>query len=311
MFKKLLGKSSSSSNDKDKRRVIVLTCDHGLVGKNILPALVSRQLLEVYAGVNEAEAHRLKPMDGVTILKTDMDDKKAIHKMFKSKKFDRIILVVPNNRPDWAENTLEAADHTKSVKFVCVISVLTAPLEDTFFGLNCSDLEKAAKYYFPFGYCIVRLPLLMESMVPLCAKSIKEKSSFSDPRNPDKPFRCISMEDVAKAVMHIITKPSKHGEKIYHLTGPSITLRQQAAALGKVLKKDIVIEQEDYEQFQENLEKKKVPEWQVQGTFEIYRMIDTDSELVNMDDPGDYEQITGEKPTTLEIWCKKNAGLFK
>ena len=151
----------------------------------------------------------------------------------------------------------------------------------------------------------------MESMVPLCAKPIKEHNSFADPRDPDKPFRCITMEDVSKAVMNIITRPQNHEEKIYHLTGPSITLRQQAAALGKVLNKDITIETEHYEQFRENLESRKVPEWQIHGTFELYRMIDTDNELCNMDDPGDYEKITGEKPTSLEEWCKKNAGKFK
>lgn len=287
----------------------MISCDHGLVGKKILPALVSRKLLDVYAAVNDPD--RFKPVEGVTVLKTDMGDKKAIHRTFKSKKFDRVILVVPGNRADWAEHALAAADHTKSVKFVCVISILTATEEETFFGDNYSDMERAAKHYFPFGYCIVRLPLLMESMIPLCAKPIKEGNSFSDPRDPNKPFRCITMDDVSNAIMNIIIRPQNHEEKIYHLTGPSVTLQQQAEALSKALGRDIALEKEDYEQYREYLESRKVPEWQIHGTFELYRMIDTGNERCNMEDPGDYEKITGGKPTSLEEWCKKHVDEFK
>ena len=86
MFKKVLG---GGKNDDGRRKVIVLTADHGLVGKAILPALASRQLLDVYAGVNDP--HRFGDKPGVTTLKTDMEDKKAIHKVFKQKKFDRVI----------------------------------------------------------------------------------------------------------------------------------------------------------------------------------------------------------------------------
>jgi len=61
----------------------------GLVGRAILPALVSRKLLDVYAGVQDPQ--RFGIQEGVTTLKTDMDDKKAIHKVFKKHKFDRVI----------------------------------------------------------------------------------------------------------------------------------------------------------------------------------------------------------------------------
>ena len=53
-------------------------------------------------------------------------------------------VVVPGNRPDWAENALDAADHCKFVKFVVVISLIISPL-DSFFGCNYNDIELEAK----------------------------------------------------------------------------------------------------------------------------------------------------------------------
>lgn len=310
MFKKVF-KGGGSKEDDNRRKVMVLSADSGLVGRAILPGLATHRLLDVYAGVSDP--NRFGEMEGVTVLKIDMEDTKGIHKAFKSKKFDRVVIVVPGNRPDWAENILEAADYNKYVKFVVLISLNMAAYknEDSFFAVNYKDMEKAAKHYFPFGHCIVRLPLLMDAMIPLCAQSIVEDQSFKDPRDPEKPFRCVALSDVAKAVLRIIQKPTQHEEKIYNLVGPSVTLNQQAKALSKALKKKIELVPEHYEQYQETLEDARVPEWSISGTFEIYRLIDEESEITNRKDGDDFEKITGEKPMTLEEFCKANKAEFQ
>jgi uncharacterized protein YbjT (DUF2867 family) len=312
MFKKAFkGGGGTSKNESDRRKVIVLSADHGLVGKALLPGLVSRKLLDVYAGVNDPS--RFAPINGVTVLKANMTDKKEILKVFRSQKFDRIVIVTPGNRADWAENALEAADACKYTKFVVLISLVTAPMRDTFFGDNYNDMERGVKHYFPFGYCIVRLPLLMDAIIPLSAGSVRESKSFKDPRDPTKPFRCIALMDVAKAVTQIITKPASNMEKIYSLVGPSVTVTHQAECLSKAIGKKIELEQTDYEEYREILEEARVPEWSITGTFEIYQSIDEEAKFTNLPDrqAGDYETITGEKPTTLLKWCQLNAHHFQ
>lgn len=304
MFKNLKG----SKKHQDTRKVFLLMADHGLVGRHILPGLVTRKLLDVYAGVSDP--HRFD-IEGVTAVKTDIDDQRALLKVFKSLKSDRIIVVVPSNRPDWAERALEAADANKHVKFVVLISLVLAPLRETFFGGNYDDMEAAAKHFFPFGHCIVRLPLLYDATIPLCAPSIRETRSYKDARDPDMPFRCIALSDVAKAVTQIMLRPNHHSEKTYHLVGPSLTLNEQTAAFKKVLKKKIKLEQEDYEQYEETLEDALVPEWTISGTFEIYRLIDDGCEVTNRVDDGDYEKITGEKPLTFRQWVQENIEHFE
>ena len=67
--------------------------------------------------------------------------------------FIKHTVVVPGNRPDWAENALDAADHCKFVKFVVVISLIISPL-DSFFGCNYNDIELEAKVSL-FRHCFV------------------------------------------------------------------------------------------------------------------------------------------------------------
>lgn len=63
---------------------------------------------------------------------------------FSFSRFSYYAVVVPGNRPDWAENALDAADHSKCVKFVVAISLIISP-SDTFFGANYNDMEMEAK----------------------------------------------------------------------------------------------------------------------------------------------------------------------
>lgn len=113
------------------RRVIVVGAG-GMVGRAVLPVLVFRygEHLEVYAGTrNPASFAHIK---GVNVVKADMANKKTLTKTLKH--FDRAMVIVPNNRPDLAANALEAADSAGSINFVLVLSVLTAPLNETVFG---------------------------------------------------------------------------------------------------------------------------------------------------------------------------------
>jgi len=151
----------------------------------------------------------------------------------------------------------------------------------------------------------------MDAITPLCSKTIKEEKSYRDPRDPTMPFRCVALEDVGKAVTQIILRPANHEKKVYHILGPSVTMNQQTAALSKASGKDIKLVGEDYEQYRETLTQARVPEWSIHGTFEIYQLIDEAHEIINMEDTGDYEKLTQEKPTSLEKWCMMNKAHFK
>ena len=52
-------------------------------------------------------------------------------------------------------------------------------------------------------------------------------------------------------------------------------------------------------------------EWQVDGLLELFKLIDSRGLETTDDNLSDYENITGEKPTTIKAWITKNAPGFK
>ena len=53
------------------------------------------------------------------------------------------------------------------------------------------------------------------------------------------------------------------------------------------------------------------PEWQTDGIMELYKLIDSESDITNDKSTGDIEKITGEKATDMEGWCQQNAAGFQ
>lgn len=295
-----------TGNPPGHRKVIVIGAS-GMVGRAVLPVLVFRygEHLQIYAGTREPE--KFAPIKGVGIVKADMADKDALTKTLKD--FDRAMIVVPNNRPDLAANALEAADKAKSINFVLVLSVLTAPLQDTIFGKPFSEIEKKAKEVFPASYCILRTPIFIDTLLTH-AESIKENGSFSDPRDPDMPFTPIAVRDVARAASDILAKPNKNAEKTYKLVCPPFSLNDQAAALSSVLEKAITVTTLPYDECRDIYLKQGYPEWQVDGSLEVFKLIDEGNEVTNEKDTSDFETITESKATTIEEWCQINAEKF-
>jgi uncharacterized protein YbjT (DUF2867 family) len=288
------------------RKVIVIGAS-GMVGRAVLPVLVFRygEHLQVYAGTRDPS--NFEPIKGVNVVKADMADKKSLTKTLRH--FDRAMIVVPNNRPDLAANALESADLAKSINFVLVLSVLTAPLEDTIFGKHFSEIERKAQSVFPESYCILRCPIFIDTLLTH-AESIRDDGSFSDPRDPDMPFTPIAVRDVARAASDILAKPNQNAKKIYKLVCPPFSLNDQAAALSNVLEKAITVTTTEYDTCRSGYLEQGYPEWQVDGSLEVFKLIDEGNECTNEADQGDFELITESKPTTIEEWCQINASKF-
>ena len=288
------------------RKVIVVGAN-GMVGRAVLPVLVFRygEHLQVYAGTRNPTS--FAPVKGVNVVKADMADKKSLTRTLKH--FDRAMIIVPNNRADLAANALEAADAAKSINFVLVLSVLTAPLQETIFGKHFTTIEEKAKAVFPASYCILRCPIFIDSVLTH-AESIKEDGSFTDPRDPDMPFTPIAVRDVARAASDILAKPNQNAEKTYKLVCPSFSLNDQAAALSNVLEKAITVTTIDYDQCKNFYTEQGYPEWQIDGSLEVFRLIDEGNPVTNETDIEDFEKITDSKATTIEEWCQINSAKF-
>ena len=259
------GEDRDDGKPPGHRKVIVVGAN-GMVGRAVLPVLHFRygEHLQVYAGTRDPTA--FSPIKGVNVVKADMADKKSLTKTLRH--FDRAMIVVPNDRPDLAANALEAADSAKSINFVLVLSVLTAPLQETIFGKHFGEIEAKTKQIFPASYCILRCPVFIDALLTH-ADSIKEDGSFSDPRDPEMPFTPIAVRDVARAASDILAKPNQNAEKTYRLVCPPFSLNDQAAALSNVLEKAITVATIDYDQCRDAFLQKGYPAWQIDGSLEV------------------------------------------
>jgi len=294
------------------RKVIVVGAS-GFIGKATLSALVSRHGgnssssdgLEIYAGVRDTS--KFGDMAGVTVINADMGDKTMLAKTLKG--FDAVYLVVPGHaeRTQLAIDGIEAAKEA-GIKFLLVLSVTTAGT-DSVFGKQFEPIEAKTKES-GIDYAIVQLPIFLDNNFAHIA-SVKEQSTFYDPRNPSKASSAVSVADAGKAAADILAKPARHVGKTYKLVSPAFSVNDLAAAFTKVLGKEVKPTTVTYKDCKDALVGVGIPAWQADGILELYRYIDEDSPVTNVKDADDIERITGEKAITVEGWVRQNASMFQ
>jgi uncharacterized protein YbjT (DUF2867 family) len=297
---------SSSPNKK-----VIVVGASGYIGKATLAALVSRHgsTVDIYAGVRDPS--KFGTMDGVTVVAADMGDKAGLATALEG--FDSVYLVIPGHeqRTTLGLSGLEAAQDA-GVKFVLLLSVLTADDTNTIFGRQFLPLEQKVKE-LGIAYAIVRLPVFIDNNYAH-AGSIKDpnQSTFYDPTNPTKPFTPVNVSDAGKAGADILAQPADlHNGKTYKLVMPAFTLNDLAAAFTKSLGKTVTATTVPYPACKEAFMGMGFPEWQTDGILELFQLIDAESPLTNEADTGDFTKITGEPPMTVEEWVEQNAAGFK
>ena len=142
----------------------------GNVGSATVTALSNKYLdkVDIKAGVRDPAADRvanLKVLRGVTIVTAKMGgDKAQLAKCFSGVESLFIVTPTTEDRAELAISTTEAAKEA-GVKFVLLVSVLTADLTDTVFGAQFSKIETAVSQ-IGVSYCFIRLPLFVEVYWP-------------------------------------------------------------------------------------------------------------------------------------------------
>lgn len=53
------------------------------------------------------------------------------------------------------------------------------------------------------------------------------------------------------------------------------------------------------------------PDWQNDGSIEMFKLIDSGSPVTDMPDLSAFTQITGEQPTDLKCWLAKHSAGFQ
>ena len=294
-----------------KPTVFVLGCS-GSIGSATVRALSRKysDTLNILAGTRDTASEKaasLRSLPGVTILHADMNNKEGLRDLLTG--VTSLFIVTPTNGFRLAIGAAEVAK-ASGVKHILTVSVLTIELTDTIYGKQYGELESSVKH-LQIPYTFIRLPPFVDNYWAY-KRPIQQNSSFSTPADPTKPFSAVVVEDAGKAAAAIMAEPEKHYGKTYKLISNRHTLNELAAAFSQALGKNVKYERISYNDCRRRLvEVVGFSEEDADGILEIYRL--TDEECPMLDDPemSHFNQITGEKPTSLKEWVNEVTPAFK
>ena len=294
-----------------KPTVFVLGCS-GSIGSATVRALSRKysDTLNILAGTRDTASEKvasLRSLPGVTILHADMNNKEGLRDLLTG--VTSLFIVTPTNGFRLAIGAAEVAK-ASGVKHILTVSVLTVELTDTIYGKQYGELESSVKH-LQIPHTFIRLPPFVDNYWAY-KRPIQQNSSFSTPADPTKPFSAVVVEDAGKAAAAIMADPEKHYGKTYKLISNRHTLNELAAAFSQALGKNVKYERISYNDCRRRLvEVVGFSEEDADGILEIYRL--TDEECPMLDDPemSHFNQITGEKPTSLKEWVNEVTPAFK
>ena len=294
-----------------KPTVFVLGCS-GSIGSATVRALSRKysDTLNILAGTRDTASEKvasLRSLPGVTILHADMNNKEGLRDLLTG--VTSLFIVTPTNGFRLAIGAAEVAK-ASGVKHILTVSVLTVELTDTIYGKQYGELESSVKH-LQIPYTFIRLPPFVDNYWAY-KRPIQQNSSFSTPADPTKPFSAVVVEDAGKAAAAIMAEPEKHYGKTYKLISNRHTLNELAAAFSQALGKNVKYERISYNNCRRRLvEVVGFSEEDADGILEIYRLTDEECPMVDDPEMSHFNQITGEKPTSLKEWVNEVTPAFK
>jgi len=277
--------------------IVLVTGANGNTGKEVTLALLNhfKDSITVQAGVRSKDKGQDLEKSGAILVETDFNNaEKSLHGVERiwltapnpqktDKPFDRIIL---------AKKVVDAAKKA-GVKFILLGSVLGAANESFVFEKEFRDLEKHIE--------ASGIPHTFVRMIAFTENAIGSKGAFEQGVYPQPlgngSFSPVSVVDVGLISATILANPEKHKGKHYDLTGPeSLSGEQQAAAVGRVLGKEIKYINSDKEETVKIFEAWFAP-YQARGLVELYGLYEN-GKAVHVSP--DFKNVTGKEGTKFE-----------
>lgn len=253
----------------------------------------------------------------------------------KLRGFDCAFLITPGDERR-AEITCEAIDACKEagIKYVLLISVVVVDTP-TLFGKQFKQIEDHLRGS-GMTYGIIRAPSFVDNLLHF-KEDVMYSKVLPGPLDPEKSFSWVTLKDLGICAAKILTECHKYPNKVWHLSGPSLTYnkltqtfnnvrgvgRGKGWRLGEgtgrpltslslcpqVLGRQIAYKQLPTEQFKERLSD-AMPEYAAQGTMEVYDLIQKGRKDVIDRPTDDIKNLAGRDPLTVENWLQEHKAAF-
>lgn len=280
----------------------------GNIGLATVQSLSSKYAdrLEIQAGVRDpAKADKVKALPGVTVVQATQGDEKLVETFTG---VTALFIVTPptKNRAELAIKTAEAAKKA-GVKHLVVVSV---PVVTVTIGKQFTQLEGAIST-LGVPYTIIRLPWFIENYFSF-KETIQKMSTIIVPLDATKPYITVAAIDGGRAAAAILADVSKHVNKTYTIVSERHTYGDVAKTFSEALGKEVTITACTYEDTEKGMLAMGIFEpWQAESLLEVYKAIDNGSPAIAQESGSDFQNVTGEEPTSLKDWVNSVAPLFK
>eukprot|EP00188_Purpureofilum_apyrenoidigerum_P005169 Plantae.Rhodophyta-Purpureofilum_apyrenoidigerum.ctg6465.p1 GENE.Plantae.Rhodophyta-Purpureofilum_apyrenoidigerum.ctg6465~~Plantae.Rhodophyta-Purpureofilum_apyrenoidigerum.ctg6465.p1 ORF type:complete len:327 (-),score=52.84 Plantae.Rhodophyta-Purpureofilum_apyrenoidigerum.ctg6465:320-1210(-) len=290
------------------KKVLFVLGSTGSIGSATVRALAEAHdatTTEIRAGCRDPDkAVSLKELPGVQVVRAEMgsdDLETALGGV------DSLYIVSPGaiNRAELSLKAMEAAKKA-GVKHILQLSVATAG-SDSIFGRQFDFVERGVKA-IGMNYTIMRLPLFTDNYWAFKESIVGEGNIYS-PVDPSMAYSPVLTEDAGKAAATIMLNYESHLGKTYTICGDSHTFSDVADAFSKSLGKEVNYVRVPYPAAKQAFMGMGMPEWQTDGTMELYNYIDQGSPLINYGS-SDYQSLVGSSPTSISDWTASIAPNF-
>jgi radical SAM superfamily enzyme len=109
----------------------------------------------------------------------------------------------------------------------------------------------------------------------------------------------------------VLSDPGKHTNKTYNIISDRHSYGDVATVLSEVLSKEVKYNRISYEDTKKSLVAAGFPDWTVKGRLDFMKGIDSGAANQEHLGNGDFERITGEKPTSLTTWLAEVKTAFE
>jgi uncharacterized protein YbjT (DUF2867 family) len=277
----------------------------GRVGTVTVENLAAKyaERVEIRAGVrNLLKAENYKSLAGISLVQATMGDEKLV-KILSG--VDTLLIVTPSskNQAKLAVSTAELAKKA-DVKHIAVLSVIVADIADSIIGSQFREIEEGISR-LGIPYTIIRLPFFTDNYWSFKDTIVKQGVIYC-PVDPEKPFTPVAVDDVGSVSAAILVNSSSYANKTISVVSDCQTFTGVVKGFSTALGREIRYVKVPHETAKKPLLDIGLPEQEAEEVLELYKLINTSNPIMWNSDVGVVNQITGDKPTTLEVWLSES-----
>lgn len=246
----------------------------GYVGVATIKSLAKyKKDFTIFAGVRNLDSPKNAPLaiPGVTLVKADMNLPHTMVPAFTG--VDCVFIVTPGDkeRTGLSIAALKACKDA-GVPHVIVLSFTSVSVPGTVFadqGIQIEDYVKNSG----LNHTIVRLPLFMENVLGQL-ESIACKGEFYSPIPSNILYNAASVGDIGECIAKIMINAKQYAGMTLNLTGALCSEGHYAEAFSDALGLPVKHVQVPHKVTKEYALNLGMPDWQVDGWLELYKLIE-------------------------------------